>query len=82
MVNGDHDTAVAGLLRELGYEAYALHQQKGFRYNWFSNETPVTWTHAIRKKRHASRGLASQLKLQAQFLVEFLQSNASPAALH
>jgi hypothetical protein len=52
------------LLREQGVEAYALHQQPGFRYTWFENNTPVLWTHEILQAKHRERGLASQLKLK------------------
>lgn len=61
------------ILCKQGYEAYALHQTKGFSYTWFHNETPTTWTHEIRKARHKKRGIASYLKLQCTLIFESIR---------
>lgn len=62
------------VLCELGWKAYALHQRKGFRYTWFPNNTPVTWTHGIRRARHRKRGIASLFKLRLHLIIERFSS--------
>ena len=39
------------ILNENGFEAYALHQTRNFRYTWFKNETPVRYTYQILQER-------------------------------
>jgi len=39
------------ILVKNGYNAYALHQKRGFRYTWFPNNTPVCCSYQIKRER-------------------------------
>jgi len=42
------------ILVKLGYDAHVLHQTRNFRYDWFSNATPVCHTYQMKRSRRRS----------------------------
>src|SRR5215470_2367468 len=42
------------LLRRNGYEAYVVHERRGFRDEWFENQTPVLAWSRHSNRRHQS----------------------------
>lgn len=66
------------LLCNLGYEAYALHQTKDFRYTWFPNDTPVCWTQEIQKRKYKPRTAIRRIQLSINQLYDRLTSKAAP----
>lgn len=55
------------ILNENGFDAYALHQKKGFRYTWFDNKTRIRYTPIVRERK----GVLNKLK---KYIIYYLNS--------
>lgn len=62
------------LVRE-GFNAYALHQKRNFRYTWFRNNTPVVYTYQIqfqRAKKDKLKAAFRMLRLFKKIVIDYL----------
>ena len=61
------------ILVKNGFEAYALHQKRNFRYTWFNNSTPVCYTYEIKKMRTHFNKLKHRPRVYWEIAKDYLQ---------
>jgi len=63
-----------------GYEAYVLHQKRGFWYTWFPNSTPLCYSYQIKRERVYYEGARELLRYAFGLLKDFVSCPVSPGS--
>ncbi len=60
-----------------GYNAYALHQKRNYRYTWFPNSTHCCYTYQLKKRRAEANGIKKRIRYVIEIILDWLRSPRS-----